>query len=89
MVLKTGNLELASYCVRHAADLNAALGGSPTQQAIVQTFLKNYSKVGPYHGVRIFVKLQFVYCFNTSFNEVLKYVYLKLAQSHNAAIMQV
>ena len=45
MVLKTGNLELASYCVRHAADLNAALGGSPTQQAIVQTFLKNYSKV--------------------------------------------
>ncbi|KAK2188117.1 hypothetical protein NP493_141g04003 [Ridgeia piscesae] len=44
MVLKTGNLELASYCVRHAADLNAALGGSPTQQAIVQTFLKNYSK---------------------------------------------
>ena len=57
MVLKTGNLELASYCVRHAADLNAALGGSPTQQAIVQTFLKNYSKVGPCHCVRIFVKL--------------------------------
>ena len=89
MVLKTGNLELASYCVRHAADLNAALGGSPTQQAIVQTFLKNYSKVGPCHGVRIFVKYQFVDCFNTSFNEILKCVYLNLERSHNAALLQV
>ena len=89
MVLKTGNLELASYCVRHAADLNAALGGSPTQQAIVQTFLKNYSKVGPCRGVRIFVKLQFVYFINTSFNEILKYASLNLARSHNAALLQV
>lgn len=40
-----GNLELAAFCVRHAAELNAGLGNSPTQQAIVQTFLKNYDKV--------------------------------------------
>lgn len=33
-------------CVyRHAAELNVGLGQSPTQQAIVQTFLKNYDQV--------------------------------------------
>ncbi len=30
---------------RHAAELNETLGQSPTQQAIVQSFLKNYDKV--------------------------------------------
>lgn len=40
-----GNLDLAAFCVKHAAELNAGLGQSPTQQAIVQTFLKNYDKV--------------------------------------------
>jgi hypothetical protein len=45
LVMKMGNLELAAFCVQHAADLNAGLGSSPTQQAIVQAFLKNYDKV--------------------------------------------
>ena len=45
LVLKMGNLDLAAFCVRHAADLGSGLGQSPTQQAIVQTFLKNYDKV--------------------------------------------
>ncbi len=34
-----------SCIYRHAAELNETLGQSPTQQAIVQSFLKNYDKV--------------------------------------------
>ncbi|CAH1776552.1 unnamed protein product [Owenia fusiformis] len=44
MVLKLGNLELAAFCIRHASELGEGLGQSPTQQAIVQSFLKNYGK---------------------------------------------
>ena len=42
---KMGDLELAAFCVRHAAELKDGLGQSPTQKAIVQSFLKNYDKV--------------------------------------------
>lgn len=46
LVLEMGNLELAAFCVRHAADLStdSSLGQMPTQQAVVQSFLKNYDK---------------------------------------------
>ncbi|XP_023933515.1 uncharacterized protein LOC106162457 [Lingula anatina] len=44
LVLEMGNLELAAFCVRHASELNAGLGQSPMQQAVVQSFLKNYDK---------------------------------------------
>ena len=42
---KLGDLDLAAFCVKHAADLDEGLGQSPTQKAIVQSFLKNYDKV--------------------------------------------
>jgi hypothetical protein len=42
---KLGNLDLAAFCVKHASELNSGLGQSPTQQAIVHSFLKNYDKV--------------------------------------------
>ena len=45
MVLRMGNLELASFCIEHASELGSGLGQSPTQQAIVLSFLKNYDKV--------------------------------------------
>ena len=45
LVRKLGDLELAAFCVRHAAELEDGLGQSPTQKAIVQSFLKNYDKV--------------------------------------------
>ncbi|CAL1530862.1 unnamed protein product [Lymnaea stagnalis] len=49
LVLELGNLDLAAFCVHHAAELgldnpNSSLGVSPTQQAVVQSFLKNYDK---------------------------------------------
>ncbi|XP_021358969.1 uncharacterized protein LOC110454008, partial [Mizuhopecten yessoensis] len=58
LVLEMGNLDLAAFCVRffmrlqeseygHASDIgtqDSALGQMPTQQAVVQTFLKNYGK---------------------------------------------
>ncbi|XP_059155839.1 uncharacterized protein LOC131940934 [Physella acuta] len=49
LVLELGNLELAAFCVRHSSELgadnpNSTAGVSPTQQAIVQSFLKNYDK---------------------------------------------
>ncbi|XP_061164225.1 uncharacterized protein LOC133173256 [Saccostrea echinata] len=60
LVLELGNLELAAFCVRmfevgretekekarHASEIssNASLGEMPTQQAVVQSFLKNYDK---------------------------------------------
>ncbi|KAL3878456.1 hypothetical protein ACJMK2_030805 [Sinanodonta woodiana] len=47
LVLEMGNFELASFCVRHASELqsdSATLGQRPTQQAVVQSFLKNYDK---------------------------------------------
>ena len=40
-----GDLDLAAFCVKHAAELEEGLGQSPTQKAIVQSFLKNYDKV--------------------------------------------
>ena len=45
LVRKLGDLELAAFCVKHAAELDEGLGQSPTQKAIVQSFLKNYDKV--------------------------------------------
>lgn len=45
LVRKLGDLELAAFCVRHAAEREDGLGQSPTQKAIVQSFLKNYDKV--------------------------------------------
>ncbi|KAJ8298279.1 hypothetical protein KUTeg_024810, partial [Tegillarca granosa] len=59
LVLEMGNLDLAAFCVRvftevqlvvlpyrHASELSSdsALGQMPTQQAVVQSFLKNYGK---------------------------------------------
>ncbi|VDH90326.1 Hypothetical predicted protein [Mytilus galloprovincialis] len=46
LVLEMGNLELAAFCVRHASELStdSSLGQMPTQQAVVQSFLKNYNK---------------------------------------------
>ncbi|XP_072039506.1 uncharacterized protein [Amphiura filiformis] len=44
ILLEMKNLELASFCVQHAAELSQGLGSSPTQQAAVQSFLQNYSK---------------------------------------------
>ncbi|XP_067933193.1 uncharacterized protein [Watersipora subatra] len=46
MLLKSGNTELAAFCVRHVSELFADLdlGQSATQQAVVHGFLKNYSK---------------------------------------------
>ncbi|XP_074650504.1 uncharacterized protein LOC141905524 isoform X2 [Tubulanus polymorphus] len=44
LVLKLGNLDLAAFCVQHAAELNVGLGQSPTQQAVVLSFLKQYDK---------------------------------------------
>ncbi|KAK6173455.1 hypothetical protein SNE40_016901 [Patella caerulea] len=49
LILETGNLELAAFCVRQASELSVdttsnSLGERPTQQAIVQSFLKNYDK---------------------------------------------
>ncbi|XP_071495128.1 uncharacterized protein [Diadema antillarum] len=44
ILLKMNNLELASFCVRHAAELAHGLGSSPTQQAAVQSFLHNYGR---------------------------------------------
>ena len=44
-----GNLELATFCVKHAAELTAeqeaGMPKSATQEAIVQSFLQNYDKV--------------------------------------------
>jgi tetratricopeptide (TPR) repeat protein len=51
LLLKMGNLDLAAFCVRHAAKLSStqvhqssAMSQSATQQAMVQAFLKNYDK---------------------------------------------
>ncbi|GFR77474.1 tetratricopeptide repeat protein 6, partial [Elysia marginata] len=45
LVLELGNLDLAGFCVRHASELGAGtFGSSPTQQAVVQSFLKNYER---------------------------------------------
>ncbi|XP_071786267.1 uncharacterized protein [Asterias amurensis] len=44
ILLEMKNLELASFCVRHAAELSHGLGSSATQQAAVQSFLHNYAK---------------------------------------------
>ena len=33
------------YYIRQAADLNRGLGASATQQAVVQSFLKNFDQV--------------------------------------------
>ncbi|XP_064636762.1 uncharacterized protein LOC135493378 isoform X2 [Lineus longissimus] len=48
LLLKMGNLDLAGFCVRHAAELGStqanALSQNATQQAMVQAFLKNYDK---------------------------------------------
>ncbi|XP_076446152.1 uncharacterized protein LOC143283739 isoform X2 [Babylonia areolata] len=49
LVLELGNLELAAFCVRHASEMggqgnSSAFGDRPTQQAAVQSFLKNYDK---------------------------------------------
>ncbi|XP_022099054.1 uncharacterized protein LOC110983798 isoform X2 [Acanthaster planci] len=44
ILLEMKNLELASFCVKHAAALSHGLGSSATQQAAVQSFLHNYTK---------------------------------------------
>ncbi|XP_052720831.1 uncharacterized protein LOC128192291 isoform X6 [Crassostrea angulata] len=46
LVLELGNLEMAAFCVKHASEMssNSSLGEMPTQQAVVQSFLKNYDK---------------------------------------------
>ncbi|CAG5115741.1 unnamed protein product, partial [Candidula unifasciata] len=48
-LLELGNHDLAAFCVHHSAQMSLdnssdAFGESPTQQAVVQTFLKNYDK---------------------------------------------
>ena len=43
--MKLGRLDLAAFCVRHAAALKTDLRGSAMQQAIVQMFLNNHDKV--------------------------------------------
>ncbi|XP_051871501.1 uncharacterized protein ttc6 [Pristis pectinata] len=43
-LLEMKKLELASFCIQYAAEINQALDTSPVQQATVQTFLKNYDK---------------------------------------------
>ena len=71
LILKMGNLDLAAFCVKHAAELNAGLGQSPTQQAIVQTFLKNYDKVMPLILYTIFILVHtfyIIYNFGYFFN---------------------
>ncbi|XP_015759885.1 PREDICTED: uncharacterized protein LOC107339154 [Acropora digitifera] len=45
LLLEKNKLEFASFHVRQAADLNRGLGASATQQAVVQSFLKNYDQV--------------------------------------------
>ncbi|XP_014340070.1 uncharacterized protein TTC6 [Latimeria chalumnae] len=37
-------LDLASFCIQHAAEMNQALGSSPIQQAAVHSFLQNHNK---------------------------------------------
>lgn len=44
LLLEQNKLEFASFHVRQAADLNRGLGASATQQAVVQSFLKNYDQ---------------------------------------------
>ncbi|XP_041358343.1 uncharacterized protein LOC121375146 isoform X3 [Gigantopelta aegis] len=45
LVLEMGNMDLAAFCVRHAAVLNQDTSLSTAQQeAVVQSFLKNYDK---------------------------------------------
>ncbi|XP_078601975.1 uncharacterized protein LOC144876496 isoform X1 [Branchiostoma floridae x Branchiostoma japonicum] len=44
LLLQMKNLELASFCVRHASELKDGLGASSTQQAVVQSFLKQHDK---------------------------------------------
>lgn len=52
LILELGNLDLAAFCVRHAAEIggeggsgsSSTFGDRPTQQAAVQSFLKNYDK---------------------------------------------
>jgi len=44
LLLEQNKLELASFHVRQAADLNRGLGASATQQAVVQSFLKNFDQ---------------------------------------------
>ncbi|XP_070553805.1 uncharacterized protein [Ptychodera flava] len=44
ILLEMKNLDLASFCVKHAAELSEGLGISPTQQAAVFSFLQEYSK---------------------------------------------
>ncbi|KAK3699161.1 hypothetical protein QZH41_011884 [Actinostola sp. cb2023] len=42
LLLEQKKLDLASYHVKQAAKLNQGLGASATQQAVVQSFLKNF-----------------------------------------------
>ncbi|XP_064609394.1 LOW QUALITY PROTEIN: uncharacterized protein LOC135473473 [Liolophura sinensis] len=46
IVLQQGNLELAAFCVRHASELSGdeRMVENATQQAVVQSFLRNYDK---------------------------------------------
>ncbi|KAL9955567.1 hypothetical protein ACROYT_G036906 [Oculina patagonica] len=44
LLLEQNKLELASFHVRQAADLNRGLGASATQQAVVQSFLRNFDQ---------------------------------------------
>ncbi|XP_078682864.1 uncharacterized protein LOC144917111 isoform X2 [Branchiostoma floridae x Branchiostoma belcheri] len=44
LLLQMKNLELASFCVQHASELKDGLGASSTQQAVVQSFLKQHDK---------------------------------------------
>ncbi|XP_068717425.1 uncharacterized protein [Montipora capricornis] len=44
LLLEQNKLEFASFHVRQAAELNRGLGASATQQAVVQSFLKNYDQ---------------------------------------------
>ncbi|XP_031569552.1 uncharacterized protein LOC116304042 [Actinia tenebrosa] len=44
VLLEQNKMDLASYHVRQAAKLNQGLGASATQQAVVQSFLKNFDQ---------------------------------------------
>ena len=67
LVLELGHLDLAGFCVRHASELgqasfgpNHTFGGSPTQQAVVQSFLKNYDKVSFGEQVQLYYTLMVI-----------------------------
>ncbi|XP_014672870.1 PREDICTED: uncharacterized protein LOC106813278 [Priapulus caudatus] len=44
LLFELGDLELARFCIEQAAELNLGLRNSPSQEAVVQSFLGNHAK---------------------------------------------